>query len=68
MFGRDQRPADGVAVQHREIAVQHHHIDVGRAQQGQRRGAITGDIDAEALMAQPIGQHLGEIGLVLDDQ
>ena len=68
MPGRDERSADGVAVQHRQIPVQHHHIDVGGAQQRQGAGAVTGDVDAEPLVAQPVGQHLREIGLVLHDQ
>ena len=68
MTGGDERPAHGVAVQHREIPVQHHHIDVGGAEQGQGAGAVTGDVDPETLMAQPVGQHLREVGLVLHDQ
>ena len=68
MTGRDESTTHGVTVQDGKIPVQHHHIDVRGAEQGQGTGSVTRHVDPETLMAQPVGQHLREIDLVLHDQ
>jgi hypothetical protein len=64
----DHRPAHDVAVDHRQIAIEHHDVIGVRGQAFQRDRSVAGDVDREPLLPQTLGDGVGEQPFVLDDE
>ena len=62
------RPAHVVAVQSRQVAVEHEHVVAHHARLDQRVGAVGGQVDRHPLAAQAARDRLGQPLLVLGDQ
>ena len=64
----DERPADLVAVDLGQVAVQDHRVVVDERGPAERRGAVERDVDGPSAPAQAARQGVGQPGLVLGDQ
>jgi hypothetical protein len=64
----DQRPADVVAVHHRQVPVEHDHVVLVHAEAFERGVPVIDDVDGERLAPQPLGHGVREEPLVLHDQ
>ena len=64
----DDLAADVVAVDEREVAVEHDHVVVVDPDALQGGGAVVHDVDGHGLPAQSGGHRIGEQLLVLDDE
>jgi hypothetical protein len=63
-----QRGAHLVAVQLRQVAIEHDDVVLVHARLVQRLGAVVGDIHRHGLAAQAAGDRVGEAGFVFGDQ
>ena len=64
----DQVGADLVAVHAGQVAVEHHHVVARHHRHLVPGRAVVGDVDGQALPAQPARDRVGEAALVLDHQ
>jgi hypothetical protein len=51
-----------------EIAVEHDYVVGVEVELGCAGEAVVGDVDRDPLVAQALGDHVRELGLVLDDE
>ena len=65
---RDQCPADVVAVDLGEVAVQHHDVVALSLRVGERSLAVEDDIDRHPLTAQSDRDGGGKLPVILDDE
>jgi hypothetical protein len=63
-----QRATDVVAVHHRQVAVEHHHVVGVQARLVERAGAVVGNVDRHALAPQPARDRIGDPSLVFGHQ
>jgi hypothetical protein len=66
--GTDQFPADAVAVDPGQVAVEHDHVVVGGDRVIERRAAVVDDVDGQARVAQPLTDAFGQRDVILHDQ
>nr|WP_240422896.1 hypothetical protein [Leucobacter sp. wl10] len=52
----------------RQIPIEQQHVGVEAAERGERGIAAVGDLHLVPLVAQAVGEQLGEVALVLRDQ
>jgi hypothetical protein len=64
----DHRPAHLIAVDDRQVAIQHDHVVVVDAEPFQRLVPVIGHVDGQRLAAQPLRDGVREEFLVLDHQ
>ncbi|SPL99014.1 unnamed protein product [[Actinomadura] parvosata subsp. kistnae] len=65
---RGQDAADVVAVHAGQVTVENDHVVAVHGGQLQAPVTVAGEVHGQALGPQPLGENLGERGLVLDDQ
>jgi hypothetical protein len=63
-----QLPADGVAVDRGDVAVEDDDVVVDLPRLVQRGGAVAHGVDREGVAPQPPGDHVGQLFVVLDHQ
>jgi D-alanyl-D-alanine carboxypeptidase/D-alanyl-D-alanine-endopeptidase (penicillin-binding protein 4) len=66
--GRTQPGAQVEPVERRQHQVQHDHVEPVRPGQVERLQPVADGPHRKAVLAQPVGQRVGERALVLDDQ
>ena len=62
----DERAADPIAVHAWQVPVEHEHVVVGERQVRERVVPVERDVDGHALAAQPCGDRVGKLGVILD--
>ena len=63
---RDERAADLIAVHAGQVTVEHEHVVVGEREVGERVVAVERYVDGHALAAQPGGDRVGQLGVILN--
>lgn len=68
MILRHERPADGISMDNRKIAIEHDHVDLILMEPFQCLRSIVGDVDDVSLILESCCQCLRQIPFILDDQ
>lgn len=64
----DDHPAERVAMNARQVPVEHDDVLGVAGKRGCRVGSVVGDVDGHTLVAQSFGHDVGEMPRVLDDK
>jgi hypothetical protein len=65
---RHERAADLVAAHVRQVAIEHEHVVVGDGDVRERRAPVVGEVNRDPLAAQPDGERLRQLHVILDEQ